>query len=228
MGRLHDLTGRLTPGMWDYRVFPGLDAVIPPLEVDTVATVAQDGFFASRISLSTITGTYLEAGSHILPDGPTLDRYGVDDFVRPAKILRLGRLEADARIDGAMLAAADPGLEEGDALIVDTGWHREWNRPGYVERCPKMVPSALQWILDRPVGMLGVDIPAIEAAWSDDDAEAKGGLLSQLFARGCLLLAPLVRLDKVPVDRGRLFALPLPVEGVSGAPARVLFEEPGP
>lgn len=228
MPRLHDLTGRLTPGMWDYRVFPGLDVLIPPLEVEDVATVPRDGFLASRISLSTITGTYLEAGAHILADGPTLDAYGIDDFVRPARILRLGRLEADARIDGAMLAAADPGLEEGEALIVDTGWYAEWNRPGYVERCPKMVPSALEWILAQPIGMLAVDIPAIEAAWSEDDGEAKGGLLSQLFARGCLLLAPLVGLDKVPVDRGRLFALPLPVDGVSGAPARVVFEEPLP
>lgn len=224
MSGIVDLTGRVTRGMWDYRVFPGLETVIPPAEIETIATIPTHGFFASRIVTSTITGTYLESGAHVLEDGPTLDTYDVADFIRPARILRLGALAPDALIDGEMLAAAAPPLAEGDALIVDTGWHRRWNAPGYVEHCPKMVPSALAWLLDQPIGLLGVDVPAIEAAWSDDDAEAKGGLLTKLFARGCLLLAPLVALDRVPVDRGRLIALPMSVEGTSGAPVRAVFE----
>jgi kynurenine formamidase len=228
MAKLTDLTGQLAPGMWDYRVFPGLDEVIPPMTIETIAEVASDGFFASRLTMSTITGTYLEAGSHILQSGPTLDQYGVDDFVRPARILRLGDLAPDTLIDEPMLARQADRLEEGSALIIDTGWHRQWNQPGYVERCPKMVPSALGWILSQPIGLLAVDVPAIEAAWSDDDGEAKGGLLSQIFAKGCLLLAPLVNLDRVPGDEGRLFALPLPLKGTSGAPARVIFESAAP
>lgn len=226
MPRLTDLTGALTTGMWDYRALPGLENTIPPLAVDAIATVPRDGFFASSVTLSTITGTYLEAGAHILADGPTLDSYSVDDFIRPARIARLGDLPADTVIDGDMMAAADPGLQQGDALIVDTGWHRQWNKPGYVQNCPKMAPSALEWVLEQPIGLLGVDVPAIEAAWTDDDEGAKGGLLSALFERGCLLLAPLVNLDRTTGDTGRLIALPLPLAGVSGAPVRVVFEEP--
>lgn len=224
LGNITDITGRLEPGMWDYRVFPGLEDVIPPLAVETMATIDSHGFFGSRIVTSTITGTYLEAGSHVLAGGPTLDSYGINDFIRPAKILRLGELAPDSLIDRAMLAAAAPRTEAGDALIIDTGWYRNWNAPGYVEHCPKMVPSALAWILEQPIGLLGVDVPAIEAAWSDDDADAKGGLLSTLFERGCLLLAPLVNLDRVGADHGRLIALPLPVVGTSGAPVRAVIE----
>jgi kynurenine formamidase len=219
-----DITGKLEPGMWDYRVFPGLEDVIPALTVETMATVGEHGFFASRFVMSSITGTYLEAASHALPDGPNLDAYAVADFIRPVKILRLGKLAADTLIDGAMLAAAAPAIEPGDALIVDTGWHANWNRPGYVEQCPTMVPSALAWILEQPIGLLGVDVPAIEAAWSDADEGAKGGLLTKLFGRGCLLLAPLVNLDQIGADRGRLIALPLPVVGTSGAPVRAVVE----
>lgn len=228
MATLTDLTGQLAPGMWDYRVFPGLDEVIPPMTIETIAEVANDGFFASRLTMSTITGTYLEAGSHILQTGATLDQYGVDDFVRPARILRLGELAPDTLIDDTMLSRHADALEEGSALIIDTGWYQQWNQQGYVERCPKMAPSALTWIMAQPISLLGVDVPAIEAAWSDDDGEAKGGLLGQIFAKGCLLLAPLVNLDKVPGDRGRLFALPLPLKGTSGAPARVIFESATP
>lgn len=224
MPHVTDITGRLEPGMWDYRVFPGFEELIPPYAVETMGTLDSYGFYGSRFTLSSITGTYLEASSHVLADGRHLSSYGVADFIRPVSILRLGTLAPDTLIDGKMLAAAAPTIASGDALIIDTGWHRQWNAPGFVERCPKMVPSALEWILAQPIGLLGVDVPAIEAAWTDDDAEAKGGLLTQLFARGCLLLAPVVNLDQVGADRGRLTALPLPVQGTSGAPVRAIIE----
>lgn len=224
MSEITDITGRLEPGMWDYRVFPGLAEVIPPFSIETMATLDEHGFFGSRIVTSTITGTYLEASSHVLADGRTLDSYAAADFIRPVRILRLGRLAPDALIDGAMLAAAAPPISPGDALLIDTCWYARWNEPGYVEQCPKMVPSALEWLLDQPIGLLGVDVPAIEAAWRDGDDTAKGGLLSKLFARGCLLLAPVVNLDLIGADQGRLIALPLPVVGTSGAPVRAVVE----
>ncbi|WP_084639911.1 cyclase family protein [Kaistia adipata] len=224
MGQLTDITGKLEPGMWDYRVFPGFEDLVPPLRIETMGTLDTFGFYGSKFTLSSISGTYLEASSHVLADGRHLSSYGVDDFIRPAKILRLGGLAPDTLIDGAMLAAAAPAIEPGDALLIDTGWYRQWNTPGFVERCPKMLPSALAWILEQPIALLGVDIPAIEAAWTDDDASAKGGLLTQLFARGTLLLAPVVNLDQIGADRGRLYALPLPVVGTSGAPVRAILE----
>lgn len=224
MGQLTDITGKLEPGMWDYRVFPGFEDLIPPFSAETMGTLDTFGFFGSRFTLSSITGTYLEASSHVLADGRHLSSYSVADFVRPVKILRLGALAPDTLIDGDMLAAAAPQIEEGDALIIDTGWYRQWNAPGFVENCPKMVPSALSWIIDQPIALLGVDVPAIEAAWSDEDDAAKGGLLTQLFARGTLLVAPVVNLDQVGADHGRLIALPLPVVGTSGAPVRAIIE----
>jgi kynurenine formamidase len=224
MGKITDVTGKLEPGMWDYRVFPGFEKLVPPFQAETMGTLDTFGFYGSRFTLSSITGTYLESSSHILADGRHLSSYSVSDFIRPVKILRLGNLAANTLIDGDMLAAAAPAIELGDALIIDTGWYRQWNAPGFVEQCPKMLPSALAWIVGQPIAVLGVDVPAIEAAWTDGDEDAKGGLLSQLFERGGLLLAPLVNLDQVGADHGRLIALPLPVVGTSGAPVRAVIE----
>lgn len=224
MARLTDITGRLEPGMWDYRAFPGFEDLIPPVRVETMGTLDEHGFFGSRFTLSSISGTYLESSSHVIADGRHLSSYDVADFIRPVKLLRLGTLAPDTLIDDEMLAAAAPEIEAGDALIVDTGWYRQWNAPGFVEHCPKMVPSALAWIIAQPIALLGVDVPAIEAAWTDDDDSAKGGLLTQLFQRGTLLLAPVVNLDQVGADQGRLYALPLPVVGTSGAPVRAVIE----
>ncbi len=100
-----------------------------------------------------------------------------------------------------------------------------WNKPGYVLQCPNMLRSALEWVLDRDISIFGVDVPCIEASWSEDDEEEKGGLLGELFKRGVLLVAPLVNLDRIKSDSGKLVCLPLSIRGTSGAPARVVFIE---
>lgn len=223
MKEIIDLTGKLENGLWGYDVLPGLEKIIPPVKIDAIATVKKDGFFASSISFSSISGTYLEAGSHILEGGETLDACPVERFIRPVKILRLPKQRSKALIGYELLKAHAPKLEKGDALIIDTGWGERWNKPGYLLDCPNFLSNSLEWILDQKVSILGVDVPCIEASWSEGDDETKGGLLGKLFEGGTLLLAPLVNLAKVTADSGTLICLPLFVGATSGAPVRVIY-----
>jgi arylformamidase len=223
MGRVIDLSGAVENGLWGYFQLPGLEGIIPEVEVKTIATVKKDDFFSSKITCSTISGTYLEAGSHIIENGKKLDEYTVEDFIKPVKIVKLPEQSEKALIDASLLEKNAPVIEKGDALIIDTGWGKMWNKPGYVLQCPNMRSGAVEWVIEKEVSIFGVDIPCIEASWSEDDEEEKGGLLGALFEKGALLLAPLVNLDKVTEDHGTLICLPLKVLGTSGAPVRAVF-----
>jgi arylformamidase len=225
MERIIDLSGALASGLWGYHELPGLENIVPQVEVETIATVKENDFFASRIVCSTISGTYLEAGAHILEHGKNLDEYSVEDFIKPAKIIKLPPQGEKVLINASLLKKNAPSIEKRDALIIDTGWGRMWNRPGYVLQCPNMLPDAIRWVIDKEISIFGVDIPCIEASWSEDDEEAKGGLLGILFEKGTLLLAPLINLDQISKDHGKLICLPLKVKGTSGAPTRVIFIE---
>jgi arylformamidase len=225
MKRHIDLSGRVENGLWAYDVLPGLEKIIPPASIATIATVKENDFFASKVTLSTITGTYLEAGSHILEDGKTLDQYSVDDFIRPAKIIRLPPQREKALIDEKLLAAHAPAIQKGDAVLVDTGWGLRWNGPGYVLQCPNFSKKAIEWIVGNDISIFGTDVPCIESSWSEDEVKEKGGLLGAMFRKNVLLVAPLVNLEKVKGNAGILFCLPISLKGTSGAPARVVFEE---
>jgi kynurenine formamidase len=225
MKRYVDLSGRLENGLWTYQALPGLEKIIPEVKVETIATVRENEFFASKLTLCTIHGTYVEAGSHILENGKTLDRYRVADFIKPARILRLPAQKSKALIDERLLAAHAPRIRPGEALIVATGWGRMWNKPGYVLQCPNFTRGAIAWILKRKVSLCAFDVPCIESSWSEDVVEEKGGLLGMLFRKNVLLVAPLVNLEKVRSDKGMLYCLPLLIAGTSGSPARVVLEE---
>lgn len=221
-----DLTGKLENGLWSYKVLPGLEEIIPPVSIQTIANVRENGFFASKISFSTISGTYVESGSHILENGKMLDEYEVEDFIKPAHIIHLPAQKPRTLIDETMLKRHAPeGSYRGEALLIDTGWGKNWNSEGYVLNCPNFTRKAIEWVISRGISMFGVDVPCIEGAWSEDVVEEKGGLLSMLFENDVLLVAPLVNLEKVKGNRGIIYALPLYVAGTSGAPARVVFEE---
>jgi len=223
--RYVELSGRLENGLWSYQALPGLEKIIPEVRIETIATVRENDFFASRLTMCTISGTYVEAGSHIIEGAKTLDQYRLTDFIKPARVLRLPRQKAKALIDEKLLAAYASAIRPGEAILVATGWGRMWNKPGYVLECPNFTKGAIAWLLKRKPAICGFDVPCIESSWSQDVVEEKGGLLGMMFKKNVLLVAPLVNLDKVRADKGTLYCLPLPVVGTSGAPARVVFEE---
>jgi arylformamidase len=223
MGNIVDLSGKLENGMWGYHVLPGLEQLVPEVAVEPIATVEKNDFFSSKLTISTVSGTYLEAGSHILAKGKCLEEYPPERFIKPVKIVKLPRQKPKALIDAALIERSAPDIEPDEALIIDTGWGGKWNRPGYVLQCPNYLPDALEWVLEKRISIFGVDVPCIEAAWSEGKEGQKGGLLGELFKQDALLLAPLVNLDKVKAYRGKLICLPLAVKGTSGAPVRALF-----
>ena len=225
--RVIDLSGPLHPGMWSYNILPNLGRQLPDFEVVQVATREAQGFEAFSLSLSTVTGTYIETGGHMLPGMPNLSDLGPSAFVRPAVVCHVPPKEPQALIRRAELEANCPPVEEGDALLIDCGWGAQWRSPGYVTHGPALHVDCLPWLLTQPFSILGVDVPCIETARSrpHDAVGETGNMLIPLFRRGALLLAPLVNLDSIGVPRGRLIALPLAVQDVSGAPCRAIYLE---
>ena len=71
MKRYVELSGRLENGLWSYQALPGLEKIIPEVRIETIATVRHNDFFASRLTMCTISGTYVEAGSHIIDGAKT-------------------------------------------------------------------------------------------------------------------------------------------------------------
>lgn len=225
MGNIIDLSGTIEHGLWGYHSLPGLENIVPEVEVKAIATVKEDKFFASKIVMSTISGTYLEAGAHIIEEGRCLDEYTIEDFIKPAKVIHVPKQQAKGIVSVEMLQIHAPRIHRGDALLINTGWGSMWNTPGYVLDSPNYSRAALEWIIEKGISILGVDVTCIESAWSEDESEEKGSLLGKLFKSGALLVAPLIDIDRIDKDSGKVMCMPLKLKGTSGAPARVIFFE---
>ncbi len=228
MSRIIDLSGPLYNGMWSYNVLSTLGVTLPDFHSEQLASLAAQGFEAYGFALSSITGTYIETAGHMLEGVPPLNELEVSAFVKPAVVCHIPRKGPDEVIHGFELEANCPPIQAGDALLIDCGWGAHWHSPDYVLHGPGFHRDCLPWLLDQPFSLLGVDVPCIETARSrPDGSEAAGNMLIPIFQRGVLLLAPLVNLDRITSRRGELIALPLNIQGVSGAPCRAIFREQG-
>jgi arylformamidase len=225
MAAIVEISGTLEPGLWDYNVLDLGGASLPPIEVERVASVQHNGFDAHGMRFNSLSGTYTETAAHLIDGAPTVDSLELTRLIRPAKILRLSDVGPRGLIQPEQLAAAAPKLEPGDALVIDTGWGRRWNQPGYVTDAPAFSARTLPWLLEQPFSILALDTPVMECLWCEAGgrSEDAGELLRPLYERGMILLAPVVNLDRIGAAEGTLITMPLRVAGVCAVPCRAAF-----
>ena len=204
-----DLTHTLCCGM---PVYPGTD---PPI-VLPAATVSTHGFAEKKLTLYSHTGTHLDAPSHILADGASLDALPVSAFVGPGCRIDL-RNHDEPRIERSDLEPFAEVFASSEFVILQTGWEKRWTLETYFHGYPTLSASAAAWLADQ--GIKGVGMDTISPDPIDEPALP---VHRALFARGVLSIENLCNLDALP-DSGFLFcALPLKIADGDGAPVRAV------
>ena len=202
-------------------------SVVPAtFAAEQIAHIPDQGYEAYGYRLASLTGSYIETGRHMIEGLPALSDLPLSAFIRPAVVCHVPRKGPGEVIHGAELGANCPPAQPGDALLIECGWGAHWGKPDFVSAGPAFHVDCLPWLLAQPYSILGVDVPCIESARSRPaEGDQTGNMLTPIFQRGVLLLAPLVNLDLITQPRGRLIALPLNIRAVSGAPCRAVFIE---
>src|SRR5512146_1733470 len=85
----------------------------------------------TALRLGSHTGTHIDAASHYVPDGTTIDAYPLERFVLPGAVAPALGLAPDEPIDWPLIAPSVDGFPPGGAVVVHTGWDRRWGRDDY-------------------------------------------------------------------------------------------------
>lgn len=197
------------------------------------------------------TGTHLDAPGHI---SLNKEVYGVGDIgawqdyhglkkggieqVRPivtrgvlldiAGSENLECLEADYRIDSKVLdrAAQAQGVSvrAGDAVLIRTGWIRNYPDPhAYVSHekgCPGLVEDGAHWLVEKKVSCVGSDTLALEKT-----PTANLPVHVILLVRNGILIMEILNLEDLARDGVYEFLLvvsPLKIKGGTASPVRPL------
>ena len=213
--KITDITGTIKNGMWSY------GPPIPEVNIEQVSRFDDGSGNGSnfRITIGSISGTYMETAAHRLPNQPALIDIPVEKMVTQAYVFQLSDKGPSDPVGLDEIVSLDIPVEKDKALIIRTGWDRMWDSPDFVSKSPYLTKPAVDWLLDKEPSIIGADIPCF------DRAEKPEGLVNRLFEQGVLLLAPLVNLDKIESTQVQLIALPPKIDQVCGCPCRAIVIE---
>lgn len=171
----------------------------------------------TRLEMGVHFGTHLDAPCHFIEGGKAVDALALDMLVGPCVVA--GIPEA-AAITPAHLDALDLPADT-RRLLLKTRNSALWDRPDhpFFEDYAALTPDAARWVVDKGIGLIGIDYLSIQR-FADDVSTTHIVLLDAevIIVEG---------LDLRAVGPGpyALTCLPMKLAGADGAPVRAILTE---
>ena len=188
----------------------------PSVRVEPHTAYDEDGSRVRAIRLGSHTGTHIDAPSHLLEDGRTLDTYSPERFTFEAI-----RVDCTALSDREPITVEDVPDDDADLALFWTGWSTHWGTERYLDH-PYLAPDAAVVCAERGYAV-GIDALSPDPTPTQDStANDSSGFQAHhtLLGADNLIVENLRNLGKLS-DRFELRAYPLALGG-DGAPVRAV------
>ena len=208
---LIDMTHTITQ---EIPIFPGTP--VPALA--PACTLTRNGFRETLLTLSSHTGTHMDAPAHLLQDGRTLDDMPMSQFSGRATVLDVS--QEGPVITEEFLRSNYEAIHCADYILFYTGWEDHWGTERFLEDTfPVPDEEAARYLVSR--GLKGVGTDAISIDRMGDSHLP----IHHILLKDSILSIENLCLKKV---RGRkdflFFALPMKFQDTDGAPVRAFAE----
>jgi arylformamidase len=191
-----------------------------PPTFNVTSTVDKDGYREHQISMLSHSGTHVDAPSHILQHGRSLDQFPLDKFIGRAVVIDCwGRNE----ISLEYLLTFESKIAMVDFVFFHTGWQDRWNTSAYFVDCPIPTIEAARWLASFKLKCVGVDAFSLDKITSATTvAEESLPNHHVLLGKEILLIENLTNLDKLPDSPFTFQCFPLRIEWADGSPIRAV------
>jgi len=193
-------------------VFPGEPT---PLLEPTTQMERGDSYNVSRLTLSTHTGTHIDAPLHFLAGGTPVDQLPVDVLVGPALVVEMP-VEQEITAADLEAAAIPPGTER---ILFKTRNSRLLDDEDFRRDFVYLTLDAARWLVERGVCLLAIDYLSVE------QMDAEPNVVHQTLLRAGVVIVEGADLRQVAPGPYLLACLPLKIEGADGSPVRAVLVE---
>ena len=203
--RYIDLTHTISE---DISLFPGTP--LPTLK--RISTIKKDGFAEHQLTITSHTGTHIDAPAHVIDGGNTLDNLPIDSFVGTGLCLSI---ENNKTISTSHITALHKELRTIDFLLIYTGWSKKWNSVEYQQNFPVFSTEAAKMLTQYNLKGIGID------TLSPDPVDSVDIPVHKIFLeKDILIIENLTNLDLLTGHRFLFHAMPLKTRDADGAPVR--------
>ena len=180
----------------------------------TMSLAGGDLANGSRLACDVHIGTHVDAPSHFLEGGSTVEQLPLDVMVGPCFVAYLPEVECITSDD-----LADLDFPSGTRrLLLRTGNSELWaaETREFIEDYVALTEDAARWVVENGIRLIGVDYLSVQR-YGD------GAATHQILLEAGVVVVEGLNLCEVEAGFCELICLPLKLVDAEGAPARVIL-----
>lgn len=206
-GEVIDITVPLRAGMPTWPTSPGYS-------LETSETEEQGDLVRNSLLTTDVhCGTHIDAPSHFLADGETVDELRLDLFMGEALVIDVPDVQ---EITPSVLE--DLQIPAGTVRLLLKTRNAGWllSNDDFRADFAALTVSSSEWMVDRDIRLVGIDYLSIELFGGDHETHRK------LLRAGTVVVEGL-DLSQVGPGVYELICLPMRLQGAEGAPVRAVL-----
>lgn len=185
-------------------VYPG----DPKTKIEPRALLDKDGYEDHYVCVGTHVGTHVDAPSHMVSGGQTLNLIPPGRFTGRGIYIPVGRKFNLEKVKKA-------NLRKGDIVLFHTGMSGVYHKPDYYNNYPAISEEIAKFLVGKKVKMVGVDMCSVD--------HEPFPVHKILLKKGILIIENLTNLKALKNKKFKVYAFPLKLV-LDGSPTRVIAE----
>jgi arylformamidase len=206
-----------------HEIFPGMQVFDADwhknVAFESLGQIESVGRRTSHIHIGTHSGTHIDAPSHFMIDGKTIDELPLDIFVGRATKLDLRNVPEKTRITVDYLEQKFAETVFEPRVIIDFDWCKNYGLPTFYTKHPFFTVEAAQWLVDKGVQLVGYDTPMLDNPKDGQASECDSPIHKVFLNLGIPLIEYMNNLNLVNAEF-MLIAVPLNLRALDGSPVR--------
>lgn len=182
--------------------------------ITDVKHFTKDNVRETNITISSHSGTHVDAPSHFLQNGKTIDQIYLDRLIGQAIVLDLTNV-TDAITRDHLLPHASV-INKNDIVLLKTNNSLTQPTEPFTPHFIYLHISGARYLAEQNIKAVGIDYLGIERSQPHHETH------TELFTHDVVIIEGL-RLGHVQPGRYEFYCLPLNVIGVEAAPARAIL-----
>jgi len=193
------------------------DSETPDLKI--IHTIEKDGFRETKMTFYSHTGTHIDAPSHMIPGGLSLDMMNISQFFGRAILVDVSRSVSQS-IAMTDLKGYQKKIGKVNFVVIKTGWSQYWGELKYFENYPCLEEEAALWLSNFNLKGIGIDTISL------DRTDATDFPVHKLFlSKNRVIIENLTNLQRIKDEFFHFSTLPLKIREIDGSPVRAVAIE---
>ncbi len=169
----------------------------------------------SLISMGSHTGTHIDAPSHFIADGATIDQIALESMNGCAKLFDL---RGHNEITKELLIRYD--IKEGDIVLLKTDNSSIFHNDTVLSDYTTLNYAAAEYLVEKRIKMVGIDYMTIEMPRRKRVSEKS---VHAILLSNKVLIVEALDLTQAQEGDYQLYCFPIKLKGADGAPVRVVL-----